>query len=393
MAIEIVEADSVLEGEFHNNPLYGKFIEAYRTEKYEVLTNNGWVNIEGIGKTIEYSVYNIETSGGKKLRCADKHILQKCDNLDFDTKKCDSSEVYTMDLELGDFIMTKDGPEMVMCIIHDVENKENMYDLQLDRSSNKLYLTNDIISHNSLWMQNIAVNAANSGKNVLYITLEMSVKKILKRLGSMRLKIPIDDYDEVSMDTETMKEKIEAMKRGGNGGIGDGLFENNVGKILTKFYPAGTSTITDFDQLVNNIIVKKGMKIDMIIVDYITLMAPVKGMGIESNLYLKGKHLAEGLRSMGAKYDCPVITAVQIAKDAWGASDITMDQIPESKAILETCDVFLGIIRTEEMKLQNNYRLKLLKQRDGDFSHPHLRFELNPKYLTIENGSIIPSIV
>jgi hypothetical protein len=69
---------------------------------------------------------------------------------------------------------------------------------------------------------------------------------------------------------------------------------------------------------------------------------------------------------MGAKYKCPVITGVQVAKDAWNASDITLESVPESKAIAETSDFFC-IIRTEEMKRQNLFRFKLLKQRDGDF--------------------------
>jgi len=45
----------------------------------------------------------------------------------------------------------------------------------------------------SLWMQNLAIRSANIGYNVLYITLEMSEKKVMKRLGSMRLHIPINE--------------------------------------------------------------------------------------------------------------------------------------------------------------------------------------------------------
>ena len=57
----------------------------------------------------------------------------------------------------------------------------------------------------SLWMQNFAVKSADSGYNVLYITLEMSERKVMKRLGAMRLKIPINDYDKVSKDTDLIK--------------------------------------------------------------------------------------------------------------------------------------------------------------------------------------------
>ena len=237
-------------------------------------------------------------------------------------------------------------------------------------------------SGKSLWMQNFAVNSANMGYNVLYITLEMSVKKTLKRLGSMRLRVPIDKYDDLSNDTEFMKKRIDNLHKQGNN---SDLFTSKSGKIITKFYPAGTATIQDFDVLLKKIKERKGLDINMVVVDYITLMAPVRGLGIESNLYLKGKHLAEGLRAIAAKYELTLVTGMQIAKDAWNSTDITLDKIPESKAIAETADTFFAIIRTEEMKRQNIYRLKMLKQRDGDFSKSQIKFDLNPKYLTIEN--------
>jgi hypothetical protein len=60
----------------------------------------------------------------------------------------------------------------------------------------------------SLWMQNFAVRAADLGFNVLYITLEMSERKVMKRLGAMRLKIPVNDYDKLSNDTNMIKKRI-----------------------------------------------------------------------------------------------------------------------------------------------------------------------------------------
>ncbi len=231
---EIIEADSILNGKY-DRPLYDKFIEAYEVDNLEVLTPNGWVNIEGIGKTIEYDEWRIFTSGGKELICADTHLLYRCDNIDFESRKCDLTEIYCKNLQLGDFIMTKNGPEMIM-EFGLTGNKSHMYDLQLSEGSNKQYYTNDILSHNSLWMQNFAVKTADAGYNVLYITLEMSERKVLKRLGSMRLKIPINDYDSVSKDTELIRKKIKSlgsMKEGGD------LFTNKVGKIYTKFEQIG----------------------------------------------------------------------------------------------------------------------------------------------------------
>ncbi len=385
MEFEYIDGNSLLEGKY-DRVVYDKFVEAYDVDNYEVLTKDGFINIEGIGKTIEYDEYKLITSGGKELICADNHILYKCDNLDFITKKCDYEELYCKDLELGDFIMTQDGPEMIMEFTL-TGNKSSMYDLQISEGSNKQYYTNGILSHNSLWMQNFAVKSSDMGYNVLYISLEMSEKKVMKRLGSMRLRIPINDYDTVSMDTEFMSRKIKSLSNSDGGDI----FDKKVGKIITKFWAAGTATVNDFDNYIQRLKEKRDIKIDFIIVDYITLIAPVKGIGSD-NLYTKGKQLAEGLRALAAKWKCPVLSAVQLAKDAWNASDITMESIPESKAILETADSMFALIRTEAMRRENLYRFKLLKQRDGDFSRSQIRINLNPTYLTLEGDQFIDQI-
>lgn len=376
--LEIIESDSLLDGKY-DSPLYDKFIEAYKINDLEILTPNGWIDIEGIGKTVEYDEWKIYTSGGKELICADTHILYRCDNIDFKRSNCDLTEINCKDLQLGDFIMTKDGPEMIM-EINLTGNRSHMYDFQLSDGSNKQYYTNDILSHNSLWMQNFAAKSADMGFNVLYITLEMSERKVMKRVGSMRLKIPINDYDDISKDVDLIKRKIENLK---NSNTND-LFDKKIGKIFTKFWAAGTATVNDFDNYLQKLKEKRGISIDLLIVDYITLIAPIKGVSGD-NLYTKGKSLAEGLRAIGAKYKIPVVTGVQVSKDAWNSSDITLEQVPESKAIAETADTFFAIIRTEEMKRQNIYRFKLLKQRDGDFLKSQVRLKLNTVYLTLED--------
>ena len=86
------------------------------------------------------------------------------------------------------------------------------------------------------------------------------------------------------------------------------------------------------------------------------------------------------------------MTALQVAKEAWNSSNISLESVPESKAIPETADTFFAIIRNEEMKRQNLYRLKMLKQRDGDFSKSQIRLNLNPTFLTLENDVFIDAV-
>lgn len=238
-------------------------------------------------------------------------------------------------------------------------------------------------SGKSLIMQNIGINAANEGKNVIYFTLEMSEKKVMKRMGAMRLKIPINEYETVSKNRDHMQEKMTKLKQSITSK--SNAFNKSLGKIYVKEFPAGQATVSDFQNYCERWEEKFDEKIDMIIVDYISIMAPEPGLGYESNLYLKGKHLAEGLRALGFKYECPVITGIQIGKDAWGTNDMALKDVSESKAFVETADTFWGIIRSPEMKRMNLYKLKAMKLRDGNFEKDEVMFDMHPQYLSIEN--------
>lgn len=236
----------------------------------------------------------------------------------------------------------------------------------------------------SIWLENIAFKCADNGNNVLYITLEMSDRKVMKRLGAMRLKIPIDEYDNVSNDVDFIKKKIKGLSKKTDN---SGMFTDSGccnGKIMVKFWAAGTVTVESFDSYISKIENRKNMKFNMIVIDYLTLIALGNGNKNES-LYTNGKKLAEKLRALGVKYNCPVVTAIQVSKDAWNAKDISLQNVPESKGIPETADNVFAIIRTDDMKINNKYLLSLLKIRDGDINKPKIRLDLNPTYLTLEN--------
>jgi len=237
----------------------------------------------------------------------------------------------------------------------------------------------------SMWLHNIACNAANAGTNVLMITLEMTNQKVMKRIGSMRLKINIDEYDEKSKDSVFMKQRINNLKSQST--VGD-LFDSQPGKIFVKKYNTSDCTITDIDNYIKKFEEVKRLKVGMVIVDYINIMSIEKGNDAGNMLYLKGKHLAEGLRRIADKYQVALITATQVDKAVWGASDIKLADIPESKAIADTADSVWGIIRNPEMKRNNVYRLKILKLRDGEHKEEQVRFDFNTKFLTMENDQL-----
>ena len=52
-----------------------KFIESFDVSDWEIDTDTGWQDISAIHKTVEYDRWEIETVSGKKLLCADTHIV------------------------------------------------------------------------------------------------------------------------------------------------------------------------------------------------------------------------------------------------------------------------------------------------------------------------------
>lgn len=352
-----------------------KFVETYKVKDYEIFTDGGWQDIYAIGKTIPYNIWKINTKDFE-LKCADKHLV-------FDEFM---HTVYVDQLKSGDKIQTIKGLQEIISV-ENFEEKVSMYDLELDYKTNRRFYTNGILSHNSMWMQNIAVKAADQGANVVYVTLEMGSQKCMKRMGSMRLKIPADEYNEKSKDTIFMKNRINSLKN-----MNNGLFNSKPGKIFVKKYNTSDCTVTDLDNYIHKLETSKGIKINMILVDYINIMSIEKGLDFANMLFLKGKHLAEGLRYIADKHNCCVITATQTDKSVWGANDIDLKNMPESKAIAETADSVWAIIRNPEMKKNNIYRLKILKLRDGEHSGEQIRFDFNTKFLVMENDELVGTV-
>ena len=122
-----------------------KFIETYKIEDFEILTDTGWEDVCALHKTIPYIVYEIILSNNYSLRCADNHIV-------FDTN---FNEIFVKDLSVNDYILTDNGAQQVISI-NILDKEENMYDFELSENSNHRYFTNGILSHNTYLAKTIA---------------------------------------------------------------------------------------------------------------------------------------------------------------------------------------------------------------------------------------------
>lgn len=122
-----------------------KFINTWDIEDFQILTDDGFVDIKSLHETIPYIKYHIETFNGLTLDCADNHIV-------FDENM---NEIFVKNLRNEDKIMTANGIDTIICV-ECTNIEENMYDFELDENSNHRYYTNSILSHNTLLVKSIA---------------------------------------------------------------------------------------------------------------------------------------------------------------------------------------------------------------------------------------------
>jgi hypothetical protein len=107
-------------------------------DEWSVLTDSGWQPIEDVKETVSYEVWELTLSSGKKLECADNHIVFR-ENLE---------ESFVKDLNKNDVVLTQDGLDTVVSVVNTMKT-EIMYDLGVDSTEHRFY-SNGILSHNSV---------------------------------------------------------------------------------------------------------------------------------------------------------------------------------------------------------------------------------------------------
>lgn len=347
-----------------------KFTEVFDIDDWEVLTDKGFAPINKIGQTIQYDVYNVTTERGKTIRCADTHIF-------FDTE---FDEIYAKDLNRAtrpDYIQTKDGVELVTSVIKTTDC-ENMYDIEVGTEEHRYYV-NGFLCHNSIFLCNDAVNFMRSGKNVVFITCEMSAKKVIKRMGANFLDINIDEYDKLSKDSEYIGQKLADIRR---------EQYTPLGRLFIREFPTSCCTTIDVENYIKTIQETLGFKVDVVVIDYINIMANYRNINSE-DLYNKIKQISEDLRAIAVRQECLIVTATQTNRSAFDSDDITVGNIAESAGLLHTCDTMLGIIQDSDMRTSNTYLLKILKIRDGHGKNNKMVMNIEYKRMRIsEEGHI-----
>ena len=217
-------------------------------------------------------------------------------------------------------------------------------------------------SGKSLFMQNLAVNWILAGLNVLYFTLELSEELTAMRIDSMVSNI---STKEIFKDLDTVEMKIK-------------LVSKKAGNLQIKYMPA-QSNINDFRSYIKELNVQKGMKADVVLVDYLDLCMPISTKVAPSDLYVKDKYVAEELRNLSKELDVVFVTASQLNRSAVDEIEFDHSHIAGGISKINTADNVIGIFTSRAMRERGRYQVQFMKTRSssGVGSKVDLEFDIS----------------
>jgi len=327
-----------------------KFIETYLVDDYEILTDNGYVDISASHKTIKYKIWEIKTDN-HILRGADNHIL-------FDK---DMNEVFIKDFSIGEKILTENGLETII-YINETNEYDNMFDLELPEYSNRRYYTNGILSHNTMSMVSLGASYVRNGYDVLYVTLEMSEEKIGQLFDANFVEMEINDLP--SLEFSEFKDSILKTKK------------DSYGELYIKEFPTAGASTMSIRNCLNELKLKSGFKPKILIVDYINLMRSDRYSTGDSYTIIKA--ICEELRGLMCEEELAGLSATQFNRGGAGSSDPSMTDTAESYGLPATCDLIMAMYGNEELSSKNIILWKALKNRFGGIINH--RLVLNTKF-------------
>jgi replicative DNA helicase len=191
------------------------------------------------------------------------------------------------------------------------------------------------------------------GKNVLYITLEMSEEEIGKRIDANLMNVSMDEL--MSMPKELFDRKIGKIR------------SNTVGKLIIKQYPTSSAGVIHFRNLLNELNLKKNFIPDIIVVDYMNICSSSRlKLSSSVNMYSYVKAIAEELRGLAVEFKVPILSSSQFNRGGGSSSDPNMEDVSESHGTSMTADWIVALISTEELDSLGQIMIKQIKSRYAD---------------------------
>jgi archaellum biogenesis ATPase FlaH len=204
----------------------------------------------------------------------------------------------------------------------------------------------------SLTLCHFASAALSLGKNVLYITLELSDYEVAKRIDANLMDTRIDDL--MQMPKNIYDQRCGKIKAKTNG------------KLIIKQYPTASASVSNFRSLLNELNLKKNFIPDVIFIDYLNICTSARIKRANANSYEYIKSIAEEFRGLAVEAKVPLWTATQTNRSGFVSSDVGLEDTSESFGLPATADFMVAAMTSPELDKLGQIMFKQLKNRYGD---------------------------
>jgi hypothetical protein len=212
----------------------------------------------------------------------------------------------------------------------------------------------------SLFMCSCSAANLMAGKNVLYITCEMSEEKIAERIDANLLNETVDML--TTLPKDSYQKKVERVR------------SKTTGKLIIKEYPTASAGASHFRHLLSELKLKKNFVPDIIYIDYLNICVSSRlKFGANVNSYTYVKSIAEELRGLAVEFNVPIVSATQTTRSGYTNTDLGLEDTSESFGLPATADFMFALITSEELENLNQIMIKQLKNRYNDPNY-HKKF-------------------
>jgi len=181
----------------------------------------------------------------------------------------------------------------------------------------------------------------------------MADKKIAERIDANLMNISLEDLE--ALPKKMFDDKIKRIEK------------KTKGKLIVKEYPTASAHTGHFRALLNELIIKKDFRPDILIIDYLNICSSSRfKMGASINSYSYIKSIAEELRGLAVEFNLPILSATQTTRTGFVSTDIGLEDTSESFGLPATADLMFALISTEELEKLNQMLVKQLKNRYND---------------------------
>lgn len=200
------------------------------------------------------------------------------------------------------------------------------------------------------WLVNMMHSFLMQGYNVLFITLEMSVQDITRRLYR-RILCENKDFltDEKQESIIHWVNKFFALSK-------------SRGKIL--YHPANSMSVEDIKTELTMLELADKFRPDVLVIDHLDLMVSHKKNIRQKEGFAYWRLLVDDLREMPLLKHIPVITATQSNRQSSRKTLVTEMDVGESFGKVQSSDVVLSLNQTPEEAENRRMRICVLKNRD-----------------------------